>query len=815
MVGMADGYAQASGRTTVANLHTAPGVGNAMGAIFNAQANHSPLLITAGQQARAQITLQANLTNRDAIRMPHPLVKWSYEPPRAEDVPLALAHGAHLAALPPRGPVFVSLPMDDWYAEVDEADAARRRSRAGSTAAPSPTRRRSRALAERLDGAANPVLVAGPDIDASGAWDAAVALAERQRLPVWATPGDRRRPARLPRGPPQLPRRPAAGDRPGRPDPRGPRPDPRRRQLGLPLLPPHPRAAAARGREAGRDHQRPRRGGAGADGRRDRRRRRAHPGGAARGGARVLAPGAGAEPGPAGNPGRPTRSTPRPSTPPSPRSSPRTRSSSSSRPSSTLALRNQLRLSRPGSYYFSAGGGLGFGLAASVGVQLAQPDRPVVCVLGEGSAQYAITAFWSAVAYKVPVTFLVLRNERVRDPQVVRRRRAGRRARPASTCRSSTSPRSPRATASTRTGAERPRRGPRRARRRRSPPRSRSWSKSRSSRACPSSKADDRAPLAEPAPASEPAADRAPDELAGGRRRSRCAASWRRCSAPTASSRRASDLVRYASDASPYRLLPAGGGDGARRRGRRQGARATAAQRASRSPSAPAAPASTARARATASSSTSAATSAASRSRTTARCARVKPGTVLGHANRVLAPHGRKLGPDPASTDIATVGGVIANNSGGMRCGVDHGLLLDRALADLRPALGDDDRHRRARRRRALRRRRAGAGRRPGGDPRRDPRRRRAERAHPPQVRDQEHDRLPALRLPRRRRAAGDLPPPAGRLRGHARLRRRGGLRDGAAAAARRPPPGSTSPASTRRSRRSATWSTPAPPRSS
>ena len=97
VVGMADGYAQASGRTTVANLHTAPGVGNAMGAIFNAQANHSPVLVTAGQQVRAQMTLQANLTNRDAIRMPHPLVKWAYEPARAEDVPLALAHGA-----PPR-----------------------------------------------------------------------------------------------------------------------------------------------------------------------------------------------------------------------------------------------------------------------------------------------------------------------------------------------------------------------------------------------------------------------------------------------------------------------------------------------------------------------------------------------------------------------------------------------------------------------------------------------------------------------------------------------------------------------------------------
>src|SRR5213083_3231079 len=69
-VGMADGFAQASGRPTHVNLHTAPGLGNAMGAIFNAQANHSPLLVTAGQQARSLVTLQANLTNRDAARVP-------------------------------------------------------------------------------------------------------------------------------------------------------------------------------------------------------------------------------------------------------------------------------------------------------------------------------------------------------------------------------------------------------------------------------------------------------------------------------------------------------------------------------------------------------------------------------------------------------------------------------------------------------------------------------------------------------------------------------------------------------------------------
>src|SRR5512146_1264484 len=187
VVGMADGYAQASGRTALANLHTAPGVGNAMGAIFNAQANHTPLLVTAGQQTRAQMTLQANLTNRDAIRMPHPLVKWAYEPPRAEDVPLALARGAHLASLPPRGPVFVSLPMDDWYVEVEEADVSEAIGRTVSGRAVADPEA-VRALAERLDAAANPVFVAGPDIDASGGWDAAVALAERQRLPVWATP---------------------------------------------------------------------------------------------------------------------------------------------------------------------------------------------------------------------------------------------------------------------------------------------------------------------------------------------------------------------------------------------------------------------------------------------------------------------------------------------------------------------------------------------------------------------------------------------------------------------------------------------------
>jgi benzoylformate decarboxylase len=409
VVGMADGFAQASGKTTVVNLHTAPGVGNAMGAIFNAQANHSPLLITAGQQARAQITLQANLTNRDATRMPHPLVKWSYEPPRAEDVPLALAHGAHLAGLAPRGPVFVSLPMDDWYAEVDEGDARaaiERRVTGRAVADPEAVR----ALADRLDAAESPVLVAGPDIDAAGAWELAVALAERQRLPVWASPATGGVRLGFPEGHPNF-----RGVLPPAIGPVGQTLEghdlilvvgssvfPYYPHIPGPLL---PEGASLVAITSDPDEA-----------------VRAPMGDAIVADVRLTLE--------ALLDAVPEASRPAPEPNPGPQEIPASDPLNSSTvhsalaeampedaivvlesPSSTLALRNQLRISRPGSYYFSAGGGLGFGLAASVGVQLAQPDRPVVSVLGEGSAQYAITAFWSAVAHQAPVTFLVLQNQ--------------------------------------------------------------------------------------------------------------------------------------------------------------------------------------------------------------------------------------------------------------------------------------------------------------------------------------------------------------------------------------------------------------------
>jgi benzoylformate decarboxylase len=407
-VGMADAYAQATAHPAWVNLHTAPGVGNGMGAIFNAKANKSPLVVTAGQQARSLMTLEANLTNREAARMPHPLVKWSYEPPRAQDVPHALARASHMASLPPAGPTFVSIPMDDWGVDVDEAAVAhqtRREVSGRAVADPAAVRDLGRRLAE----AERPVLVAGPGVDASGGWDAAVALAEAQRLPVWATPlpggGRLGFPENHPLFQGSLP--PAIG--------------PMGEALSaydlvivagssvFPFYPNIPGPLLAEGTQLVAITDDPDEAA------------RAPMGDAlvadvalTLAALTVAAGGSDRQP-PEVRPGPQPPEEQDPLGPDSVHSTlaevfPDDGIVVLESPSSTLALRNRLRIGRPGSYWFGAGGGLGFGLAASLGVQLACPGRPVVCVLGEGSAQYAITGLWTAAAYNLPVTFLVLNN---------------------------------------------------------------------------------------------------------------------------------------------------------------------------------------------------------------------------------------------------------------------------------------------------------------------------------------------------------------------------------------------------------------------
>ncbi|MCW3025971.1 MAG: hypothetical protein JWM29_1403 [Solirubrobacterales bacterium] len=409
VVGMADGFAQASGRPAHVNLHTAPGVGNAVGGIFNAQANKSPLLITAGQQVRAQITMEANLVNRDAVLGPQPYVKWSHEPPRAQDVPQAIARAIHHASLPPRGPAFVSIPMDDWELKADD-DLDRSALARSVTGRAMPDPLALEELAQLLNEARSPMLVAGPDIDASGGWEAAVALAELQRLPVWATPA-------------------TGGGRLGFPEDHanfrgllppaiGPLSEalkghdlvlvvgssvfPYYPYIPGPLLPegtslvqitsdPNEAARAPMGRAIVGDVALAL----------DRL-------------FELLGPSERPAPQARPLPGEPVQAEPMSGSTAMAALAdvwPQDGIAVVETPSSTVALRNRLRLSQPGSYYFSSSGGLGFGIAASVGVQLAQPERPVVCVLGEGSAQYGITALWTAAAYRIPVTFLVLRNE--------------------------------------------------------------------------------------------------------------------------------------------------------------------------------------------------------------------------------------------------------------------------------------------------------------------------------------------------------------------------------------------------------------------
>src|SRR6187455_69183 len=101
VVGMADGYAQATGNAAIVNLHSAAGVGHAMGNIFTAFRNRTPMVITAGQQARSILPFEPFLFATDAAKLPDPYVKWAVEPARGEDVPLAIARAYYLSMQEP------------------------------------------------------------------------------------------------------------------------------------------------------------------------------------------------------------------------------------------------------------------------------------------------------------------------------------------------------------------------------------------------------------------------------------------------------------------------------------------------------------------------------------------------------------------------------------------------------------------------------------------------------------------------------------------------------------------------------------------
>jgi len=182
VVAMADAYAQVTGKPALVNVHTAAGIGNAMGSLIAAYDAKTPLIITAGQQHRDMVISEPYLANRDETMLPRPWVKWAYQPARAEDVPAAFMRAYATALQPPAGPVFLSIPLDDWakpalgpalFREVSHRVA--------------PDIARLERFAERINDSSRPALVFGPEVDRSGGWDSAVALAEKLQAAVYGS----------------------------------------------------------------------------------------------------------------------------------------------------------------------------------------------------------------------------------------------------------------------------------------------------------------------------------------------------------------------------------------------------------------------------------------------------------------------------------------------------------------------------------------------------------------------------------------------------------------------------------------------------
>src|SRR5919204_1101505 len=173
VVGMADGYARASGRLAAANVHVMPGLGNAMGALYNAKFSGSPIILTAGQQEQGHGLLEPMLYE-PLVPVAQPLVKWSVEVTRAADLPRIMHRAAKIALTPPTGPVFLSLPGDvlDETLEMDMGRSVR-----VDTAA-RPTDEVLNQISKMLSAAQRPAILAGQELAMRDAFAEAAQCAE-------------------------------------------------------------------------------------------------------------------------------------------------------------------------------------------------------------------------------------------------------------------------------------------------------------------------------------------------------------------------------------------------------------------------------------------------------------------------------------------------------------------------------------------------------------------------------------------------------------------------------------------------------------
>jgi benzoylformate decarboxylase len=406
VVGMADGYAQVTGHPVLVNLHAASGSGNAMGALTNAVYSRSPLVVTAGQQVRSAIGMEAMLSNVDAPQLAKPLVGWAGEPACAADVPRSLAQALFEAKLR-RRPTYLSVPYDDWTAEAD-SNAVSVLDRDVERSAQPDAGQLDRLVAE-VQAATNPVLVLGGDLDADGLFDECTALAERLGAPAWAAPSVFRLP--FPNRHPLFRGVLPAGIAPiaeafGGHD--------LVLVLGAPVFRYHQHVPGDFLPEGTRLVQVTDDAEAAAR--------------APMGRALVTDPGAVIRALLKALPEAPeqTQEFTTPNAPTEPQTAgvlhpeqvfaalrdtqPADTSYVVESTSTNSSWWRQMDLRRGGSYYFPASGGLGFGMPAAAGVALGQTDRPVVGVIGDGSANYGITALWTAAQWQLPLTYVLLRN---------------------------------------------------------------------------------------------------------------------------------------------------------------------------------------------------------------------------------------------------------------------------------------------------------------------------------------------------------------------------------------------------------------------
>jgi len=403
VVGMADGYAQATHNAAFVNLHSAAGVGHAMGNLFTAYRNRTPLVITAGQQARSILPYEPFLYSAQATEFPKPYVKWSCEPARAEDVPAAIARAYYLAMQPPRGPVLVSVPADDWAKPCERIEARI----VSNEIRPEP--RVLSTIGDALDAAKRPAFVVGAAVDRDGAWNEVVRLAERHNAAVWVAPMSGR--CSFPEDHVLF-----AGFLP-----------PMREKI-VQLLAGHDLVFAL-GAAAFTYHVE----GFGP-----------HLPASAKLVQLIDDPNIAAW-APVGTSAVGSirlgvldllaREAPRSRERPKPRARPPRAEASSpmsvayvmqtlaevrdpgsivveEAPSSRSAMQAYLPILHSETFYTMDSGGLGYSMPAAVGIALAKPGAKIIALIGDGSAMYSIQALWSAAQLELPIAFVILKNRR-------------------------------------------------------------------------------------------------------------------------------------------------------------------------------------------------------------------------------------------------------------------------------------------------------------------------------------------------------------------------------------------------------------------